>query len=234
MKEKKCQVYFVGAGPGDPELITIKGRKCIEQADLVVRDSSSMTLDQTHALMVETVRGGGTVARVHTGDPSLYGAVREQAILLEREGIPYEIVPGVTAATAAAASARVSFTLPEKVQTLIITRLEGRTPVPEKERLKELSRHNASMALYLSASDPEGIAEGLLAGGYDAKTPVVTAYRVGWPDELILRSRVSTLVETVRTAGIRRQAVFLVLPGQEEEPVSSRLYCPDFLHGFRK
>ena len=137
MKKKRCQVYFVGAGPGDPDLITVKGRKCIERADLVlyagslvpkelvacagedakVVDSSSMTLKETHAMMIETIRSGGTVARVHTGDPSLYGAVKEQMVLLDRDGVNYEIIPGVTVAFAAAAAARVSFTLPEKVQS---------------------------------------------------------------------------------------------------------------------
>ena len=254
MEEKGCRVYFIGAGPGDPELITVKGQNRIKEADMIlytgslvpresvacarkdakVVDSSSMTLDETHAMIVETVRSRGTVARVHTGDPSLYGAIKEQMVLLDKDSITYEIIPGVTAAFAASAAAKVSFTLPEKVQTLIITRIEGRTSMPERERLKELAGHRTAMAIYLSASDPEGIVEGLLAGGYDGETPVVVAYRVGWPEERIFAARISTLVETLKEVDIRRQAVFLVLPGQMDDPVFSRLYSPEFSHGFRK
>lgn len=254
MRKKGCQVCFVGAGPGDPELITVKGRKCIQRADLVlyagslvpkeivacagkrarVVDSSSLTLNEIHALIMERVRVGGTVARVHTGDPSLYGAIKEQMILLDQEGIGYEVIPGVTAAFAAAAAAKISFTLPEKVQSLIVTRLAGRTPVPDLEQLRELARHNTSMAIYLSSFDPERIAEELLTGGYSGDTPIVVACKVGWPGELILTTQLSTLAQVVKEAGINRQAVFLVLPGQKDDPVFSRLYSPDFSHGFRK
>ncbi len=165
------QVYFIGAGPGDPGLITVRGRELIEQADLVlyagslvprevvacarpearVVDSARMNLDETHALMRDTVRSGGLVARVHTGDPSLFGSMREQMALLDRDGIAHAVVPGVTAAFATAARAKVSFTVPEATQTLVITRLAGRAPVPEGERLRELARHGSSVAVYLSA-----------------------------------------------------------------------------------
>ncbi|MGD8388323.1 MAG: cobalt-precorrin-4/precorrin-4 C(11)-methyltransferase, partial [Desulfobacteraceae bacterium] len=186
IRKNAVQVSFVGAGPGDPELITVRGRRAIEEADLVlyagslvpravvacarpearVEDSSSMTLEETHALMKETVRAGGIVARVHTGDPALYGAVREQMVLLRRDGITYQVIPGVTVAFAAAAAAGVSFTLPEKTQSLILTRLEGHTPVPGRERLREMARHQASMAVYLSTGDPEGVVRELRDGGY--------------------------------------------------------------------
>ena len=252
--KRGSKVYFVGAGPGDPELITVKGHKCIQQADLVlytgslvpkevvacakenakVVDSSSMTLNETHAMILETVRSGGTVARVHTGDPSLYGAIKEQMILLDHNGISYEVIPGVTVAFAAAAAAKISFTLPEKVQTLIFTRIEGRTPVPDRERLRDLARHNTSMALYLSSSDPDGVVKELMAGGYSGETPVVVAYRVGWPDELLVTTQLSALADVVKETGIHKQAVFLVLPGQKDDPVFSRLYSPEFSHGFRK
>ena len=184
-------------------------------------------------MMMETVNSGGTVARVHTGDPSLYGAVKEQMIFLDRDGVDYEVVPGVTAAFSAAAAAKISFTLPEKVQTLILTRMEGRTPVPRREQLRDLSRHNAALAIYLSASGPERMVEELLAGGYSRETPVVVAHRVGWPDEGIVATRISGLVEAVRAGDIHRQAVFLILPGQEDDPVFSRLYSREFSHGFR-
>lgn len=252
--KRRSQVYFIGAGPGDPELITVKGHKCIQQADLVlytgslvpkevvacakenakVVDSSSMTLNETHAMILETVRSGGTVARVHTGDPSLYGAIKEQTILLDHNGISYEVIPGVTVAFAAAAAAKISFTLPEKAQTVIFTRMEGRTPVPDRERLRDLARHNTSMALYLSSSDPDGVVKELMAGGYSGETPVVVAYRVGWPDELLVTTQLSALADVVKETGIHKQAVFLVLPGQKDDPVFSRLYSPEFSHGFRK
>lgn len=254
MAKDKCQVYFIGAGPGDPELLTIKGERCIQQADLIlytgslvpkevvaccgenaeVIDSSSMTLEDIHAKILETVRSGGIVARVHTGDPSLYGAVKEQMVLLDHNGIGYEVIPGVTAAFAAAAAAKVSFTLPEKTQTLILTRLAGRTRVPDRERLQDLARHRAALAIYLSASNPEGIVEELLAGGYTEDTPVVVAYRVGWPDELILPTQLCDLPEKIKEMDIGRQVVILVLPGQEDEPIFSKLYSPQFIHGFRK
>jgi len=254
MNKDNIKVYFVGAGPGDPDLLTIKGRRCIQTADLVlyagslvpkevvacaktgarVEDSAAMTLDETHAMIVATVKNGGLVARVHTGDPSLYGAIREQTRLLERDGISYEIIPGVTAAFAAAAAAGISFTLPEKSQSLIITRMEGRTPVPEKEHLESLARHRTSMAIYLSAADSQGLQDNLLAGEYPGDTPVVVAWRVGWPDQIILSTRISRLALSVKEAGIKRQAVFLVLPGQDVETAPSRLYSPDFVHGFRK
>ena len=253
MDDKRSHIYFIGAGPGDPELMTIKGQRCIKEADLVlyagslvsqasvacakedakVVDSSSMTLEQTHAMILETVRSGGTVARVHTGDPSLYGAVKEQMILLDREGVSYEVVPGVTAAFAAAAAAKISFTLPEKVQTLIFTRMEGRTPVPYRERLRDVARHNAALAIYLSAADPDRIVEELLAGGYPRETPVVIAHRVGWPDEMVVATQISGLSKAVRGADIHKQAVFLVLPGQKDDPVFSKLYSQEFSHGFR-
>lgn len=253
MEKTLCPVHFVGAGPGDPELLTLKGRRIIGEADLVlytgslvpeevvafarrgakVVDSSSMTLAETHACMVETVRAGGKVARVHTGDPSLYGAMKEQMALLDREGVAYAVVPGVTAAFAAAAAARVSFTVPEKIQSLVITRLGGRTPVAERERLRELARHRTSMAIYLSASRPEEMVGELLAGGYPEETPVVIGYRIGWPDQTLYRTTLRETAETVVKNSISRQAVFLILPLQEDESTVSRLYSPEFGHGHR-
>lgn len=249
----KAMVYFVGAGPGDPDLITVKGRKCIQDADLVlyagslvpkevvacaredakVVDSSSMTLNETHAMILKTVGSGGMTARVHTGDPSLYGAVKEQMVLLDRDGVSHEVIPGVTAAFAAAAAVRASFTLPEITQTLIFTRIGGRTPVPEQERLSSLAAHGCSLAIYLSTDNPSDVAKELLAGGYADDTPVVVAYRVGWPDEMILHCRISGLSRTVKQAGLKRQALFLVLPGKEKQGPFSKLYDREFPHGFR-
>ncbi|WP_147822298.1 precorrin-4 C(11)-methyltransferase [Salidesulfovibrio onnuriiensis] len=251
------QVYFIGAGPGDPELVTVKGRRLIGEADLVlyagslvppevvacarqgaqVVNSAPMSLEETHALIAETVRQGGMVARVHTGDPALYGAVREQAELLDGENISWEIVPGVTAGFAAAAASRRSFTVPEVTQTLIFSRLEGRTPVPEREHLRELARSRSSMCVYLSAGDPQGVQQALLEGGMPAETLVVEAFRVGWPDQKIVETTLDRLAATARENGFTRQTVFLVLPGQGEHDMGtarSLLYDESFRHMYRK
>lgn len=246
-------VWFVGAGPGDPELLTLKARRIIGTADLVlyagslvppqvvacarpgarVVDSAPLTLEQTHALLRETALAGGTAARVHTGDPSLYGTVREQMRLLHAEGIACSVVPGVTAAFAAAAAAGVSFTAPEVTQSLVITRLEGRTPVPGAERLRELARHGSAMAVYLSAAAPERLEEELAAAGVDPCTPVLAAHRVGWPDQSLAWTTAGGLAETVRSRAFSRQTVFLVLPGEAAGDTASRLYAADFAHGWR-
>ena len=245
-------VYFIGAGPGDPDLLTVKAARLIARADLVlyagslvspdvvalagknarVVDSAPLTLAETHALLATTVRGGGVAARVHTGDPALYGALSEQLRLLAADAIPYAIVPGVTTASAAAAAFGVSFTEPESTQTLILTRLAGRTPMPPEESLAELARHRTSMAIYLSAADPEGVAKALAAGGCPGDTPVAIAHRLGWPGEKRLWATVATLADTVRRAGIDRHTLFLVLPGLGQG-ARSKLYDPSFGHGFR-
>jgi len=248
------QVYFIGAGPGDPELITVKGQRLIGEADLVlyagslvppqvvahakpgarVVDSAPLNLDQTHSLIMETVRAGGAVARVHTGDPSLYGAVREQMRLLNAEGVSYSVVPGVTAAFAAAATANLSLTVPERTQTVILTRTAGRTPMPEGERLRDLARHGCTLAVYLSAADPDPMVADLRAGGLPDATPVLVAYRVGWPDQATYPATLGTLCDTVRAHGLTRQTLFLILPGEDGANHFSKLYAPDFAHGFRE
>ncbi len=251
--KKRGKVYFIGAGPGDPDLITVKGRRLIKEADLVlyagslvpeeviacakdsakIADSSSMTLDETHKLIMETAGSGGMAARVHTGDPSLYGAIAEQMALLDREGIEYEVVPGVSAAFAAAAAAKLSLTYPGGSQTLIFTRTPGRTPVSEKERLAALAAHGCPMLLYLSAGNTGVMVDELYEGGFSGDTPVVIGYKVGWPEERVIFSSLSGLEQTVTEAGIKRQAVFLVIPRKEGES-RSKLYDPGFGHGFRK
>ena len=247
----KGKVFFIGAGPGDPELVTIKGQRLIREADLVlyagslvpevvacarkdawVEDSSPLCLEETHALMRACALAGGMVARVHTGDPALYGAVREQARLLEKDGIPWEVVPGVSAAFAAAAAGKVSFTVPEVTQSLVITRLEGRTPVPERERLRQLAAHGTSLALYLSASEPDRIQAELLSV-LPPETPVLCAYRVGWPDQRLIWANTETLADVIREQGFTRQTVFLILPGQTCADDRSKLYDADFTHGWR-
>jgi precorrin-4/cobalt-precorrin-4 C11-methyltransferase len=258
------RVWFIGAGPGDPELITVKGQRIISQADLVlyagslvppqvvacarpdavVADSAPMNLQQTHAMIRETVHSGGLVARVHTGDPALYGAIREQMALLALENIACGVVPGVTSAFAAAAAAGVSLTLPEITQSVIITRVQGRTPVPEAEQLRHLARRGTAMAIYLSAALPETITEELRAGGLPESTRIIAAYRVGWPDQRLVECTLATLTDTVHQEKLNRQTVFLVLPGNSmhsgiqhpdaASPPCSRLYDADFSHGWRK
>jgi len=246
------KVIFVGAGPGAPDLITVRGQRVIAQADLIVYagslvpravlegakpearlvDSAPLTLEETHRIMAEAAHAGLMVARVHTGDPSLYGTVPEQARLLDAEGIPWEVVPGVSAAFAAAAAAKVAFTLPEGPQTLILTRLPGRTPVPAAEDLTLLARSRAAMAVYLSAPKAEELAQQLSRAGLPPQTPVVVAARVGHPEEEIRKTTLQDLPIDAR--GLTRQTVFLVLPGHETPHPASRLYDPGFAHGFRK
>lgn len=252
-------ISFIGAGPGDPELITVKGKRLIEEADLVVyagslvpeavvagarkgavvRDSSVMTLEETHALMREAALEGKTVARVHTGDPGLYGAVREQMALLAAENIPYQVVPGVTAAFAAAAAAGVSLTVPETVQSFSVTRLGGRTDVPAGQGVRDYAKLGGSLAVYLSAPDAARLERELLAGGVAPDTPVLAAFRVGWPDERLIWTKAGEIAETMAAEKLTRQTVFLVLPGERESEKEgmlsrSRLYAAEFLHGFRK
>lgn len=261
-RHERGMVWFIGAGPGDPELVTVKGRRLIREADLVVYagslvpaalvaeaghdtpqgragvvDSAALTLQETHALCRTCAAAGGLVARVHTGDPSLYGAVREQMALLRQDGIEYAVVPGVTAACAAAAAARVSLTVPEAGQSVVFTRLPGRTTVPERERLSGFAAHGCTLAVYLSVEHVEALRAELAE--LDPATPIVCAYRVGWPEERIVRATVGTVVETVRREGFDRQTLFLILPGEHPDvpggpdaPVS-RLYAPEFAHRCR-
>lgn len=253
--EAPGMVWFIGAGPGDPELITVKGKRLISEADLVlyagslvpgalvacakdgarVLDSSAMTLEESHGLMRDAARAGQLVARVHTGDPLLYGAAREQMQLLQADGIACAVVPGVSAAFAAAAAAGVSLTVPERVQSLAVTRLDGRTPVPAGQGVAEYVRHGGSLAVYLSAKTPDVLAQELRRGGLAGDVPILLAYKVGWPEEKLAWATLASLEETARREGFTRQTVFLVLPGERErESAPSRLYAADFSHGYRK
>ncbi len=250
----KGKVYFIGAGPGDRELITVRGARILKKVPLIIYagslvpcelvqtyasedariiDSAPLTLENTHALIKEAVFQGKDVARVHTGEPSLYGAIHEQIFLLEEDGIEYEVIPGITAAFATACRMGISFTVPEKVQSLIITRSAGRTPMPEKEELKGFASHHSAMAIYLSASNVKKMQQDLLEGGYSPDTMVVIGYRVGWEDEKIVCCSLNDVEGCVLREGITRQAVFLILPAQRERTFS-RLYDPHFSHGFRR
>jgi precorrin-4/cobalt-precorrin-4 C11-methyltransferase len=248
-------VWFVGAGPGDPELITVKGRRLLAEADFIlyagslipramvagakpaarIADSSSLTLEETHALLSASAHAGETAVRLHTGDGGLYGAMREQKLLLDALGVPNAVVPGVSAAFAAAAAAGVSFTVPETTQSLVMTRLHGRTPVPEGQRIRDYARQGGSLAIYLSAGDPDALAGELRAGGLPEKTPVVVAARVSWPEERIVRTTLADLARTMDCEDLSRQTIILVLPGEgPAHSPPSRLYAKDFQHGYRK
>ncbi len=246
-------VYFVGAGPGDPELITVKGRRLLEEADLVVYagslipeamlsavrsdarlvNSASLTLEETHSLLVEGYRRGDRVVRLHSGDPSLYGAIHEQMVLLDRDGVPYEVVPGVSAIFAAAARLKRELTVPGLSQSVILTRLAGRTPVPEAESLRALASHRATLGIYLSVQAIDEVVKAL-SRGYAADTPVVVAYRVGWPDERFIEGTVGDIATKVTREGIGRQALILVgeVFGGRNEMKKSCLYDGRFSHGF--
>lgn len=249
------RVYFVGAGPGDPELITVKGRKLIEEADRIIYagslvpeellssarpnahliDSAALTLEETHASIVEGYRKGELVVRLHSGDPSLYGAIHEQMSLLDRDGIPYDVVPGVSAVFAAAARLKRELTVPGISQTLILTRLAGKTPVPERESLASLAAHGTTLAIYLSVHSIDRLVKEL-SSGYPPDTPVVVAYRVGWEDEAFISGTLYDIARKVKDAGINRQALILVgrVFGERDETKRSLLYNGTFSHGFRK
>lgn len=243
-------VSFIGAGPGDPDLLTVKAKRIIESADLVVyagslvspeivalapfhadvHDSAIMTLEQTHALVRAAALAGKKVARIHTGDPSIYGALAEQIQLLDADSIPWQIVPGVTAAMAAAAAAGISFSIPGLRQSLLITRLEGRTPMPANEALETFSGLGIAMAIYLAGHRCEEVAL-RLAAGLPPDTEVICCSRIGWPEEKIIRTTVGNLSKIAGEIG--RQTVLLVLPGAASRNERSCLYNPDFTHSFR-
>lgn len=255
-KTEKHPVRIVGAGPGDPELITIKGRRALAEADLVVyagslvpeavlawtgksvrlENSAKMHLDQIADVMVRAHAAGQKVVRLHSGDPSLYGAVAEQIRALEQQNVPCEVIPGVTAAFAAAAKLQIEYTLPEICQTLILTRMEGRTPVPEEENLADLAAHQASMAVYLSAGMAERL-QAVLAAAYGENAPVAVVYKVSHQDEKILWTRAGSLAQTMKAEGITRQALVIAgraLSAQKNGFAASRLYDPAFTHGYRQ
>lgn len=253
-------VYFVGAGPGDPELLTLKGKRVIGEADVVIyadslvspevcqlaRDgaeihrSSRLTLEEIGDLMVNSVRQGKKVARVHTGDPSIFGALWEQMAVLDRRGIPYEVVPGVSSIFAAAAALSVELTVPELSQTVIITRLEGRTPVPPAEKLSKLAAHHATLVLFLSVAMMDTVVDQLREGGYAATTPVAVVQRASWDDQKIVRGTLADIAGGVREAGIESHALIMVgaaLAPDLQAPADgprSRLYDKGFSHKHRR
>ena len=247
-------VHFVGAGPGAVDLLTLRGKALLEEADVIiyagslvnpdllgfakpdcaVHDSACMTLEEVIAVMEAAVAQGKTVVRLHTGDPSLYGAIREQMDRLAAMHIGYDVCPGVSSFNAAAASLHAEYTLPGVSQTVILTRAAGRTPVPEGENIRALAAHGASMVLFLSMSLLDRASADLMAGGYAPDTPAAIVYKASWPEEKVLRCTVATLALTAKEHDITKTALVCVGGFLGSDYELSRLYAADFTTAFRE
>ena len=247
-------VYFVGAGPGATDLITVKGQNLLKEADVIIYagslvneehlelakeecriyNSASMTLEEVVQVMKEAEKSGKTTVRLHTGDPSIYGAIREQMDLLDEEKISYQVVPGVSSFCGAAAALKAEYTLPEVSQTVIITRMAGRTPVPEKEEIALLASHQATMAIFLSTGLLEPLKERLLAGGYCEDTPAAIVYKATWPEEKVFYGTVGTLPGIAKENNITKTALILVGEFLGDAYERSKLYDPSFTHEYRE
>ena len=247
-------VHFVGAGCGAADLITVRGAKLLSEADVIIyagslvnpalldyagpnceiHDSARMTLEQVIGVIEAAEAAGKTTVRLHTGDSSLYGAVREQFDALEVRGIKYDVCPGVSAFCGAAAALRAEYTLPGVTQSVVITRAAGRTAVPERESIRAFAAHRATMVLFLSASLAEDVQRQLIEGGYGPDTPAAIVYRATWPDERIYRCNLASLADTARQNGLNRTALILVGHFLDQDYERSRLYDPEFETGYRK
>ncbi|MFQ5680939.1 MAG: precorrin-4 C(11)-methyltransferase [Candidatus Omnitrophota bacterium] len=245
---KPDKIYFVGAGPGDPDLLTVKARRIIRRADIIIYagslvsqdvvdiasaaaryDSSRMSLEEIFAIMEKWRRKNKLIVRLHSGDPCIYGAIQEQMDWCLRQGIDCEVVPGVSCYQAAAAGLRQELTLPGVSQTVILSRLSGRTRVPPKEDLSKLAQARATMAIFLSAQNINGVAKRLIAGGYKQETPVIVVSRVSRPDELRISGTLSDIALRLKEANIRRQAIIIVGNILNKRYRRSRLYGKDRL-----
>lgn len=248
-------IHFVGAGSGGADLITVRGARLLSEAQCIiyagslvnpevlqykgehtqVYDSAGMTMEEVLAVMQEQEARGGTTVRLHTGDPCLYGAIREQMDELDKLGIAYDYTPGVSSFCGAASALNAEYTLPDVSQSVIITRMEGRTPVPEKERLRLMASHGCTMVLFLSTGLLEQVEQELLAGGaYGPDTPAAIVYKATWPDEKVFRCTVSTLAQTARDNHITKTALITIGDFLGKEYERSKLYDPTFTHGCRE
>ena len=246
-------IHFIGAGPGAADLITVRGARLLREADVIiyagslvnpallenkkedcaVYDSASMTLEDVIDVMKATEASGGTTVRLHTGDPSLYGAILEQIDRLDELEIAYDVTPGVSSFSGAAAALEAEYTLPEVSQSVIITRMAGRTPVPEREKLSKMASHGCTMVLFLSTGLLEDVERELMEGGYEPDTPAAIVYKATWPEQRVYRCTVSTLARTAKENQVTKTALITVggfLGGQYER---SKLYDPGFTHGYR-
>lgn len=247
-------VHFVGAGPGAPDLITMRGAALLRKADCIIyagslvnpallemakdkceiHNSATMTLEQVLEVIARRDAAGKDIVRLHTGDASLFGAIREQMDALDRMGIAYDDTPGVSSFCGAAAALNAEYTLPGVSQSLIITRMAGRTPVPEKENLAELASHQASMVLFLSSGMMEQVQAQLLKGGYNEQTPAAIVYKASWPDEKVIRCTVGTLAQVGAEHGIYKTALLLIGDFLDCGYERSKLYDPGFTTEFRQ
>ena len=248
-------VHFVGAGSGAPDLITLRGKRLIENADVIiyagslvnpqlledkkeaaaVYNSAKMTLEEVLAVMEQAEKEGKTTVRLHTGDPCLYGAIREQMDALDARGIAYDDTPGVSSFQAAAAALNLEYTLPDVSQSVIITRMEGRTPVPEKERIESFAAHGATMVIFLSTGMLEELSARLVAGGYERTAPAAIVYKASWEDEQKYVCTVETLAQTAQEHGITKTALIIVGDVVSQSSYSrSKLYDPTFTTEFRE
>lgn len=246
-------IHFVGAGSGAADLITVRGQKLLQQADMIIyagslvnpqllsyakegceiHNSASMTLEEVIAVMERGEQEGKMTVRLHTGDPCLYGAIREQMDLLDQKGISYDVVPGVSSFCGAAAALKAEYTLPDVSQTVIITRMAGRTPVPEREEMKRLASHGSTMVIFLSTGLLPQLREQLLEGGYSEDTPAAIVYKATWPEEKVFRCTVGTLPETAQQNNITKTALITVGGFLGNQYDRSKLYDPTFTHEFR-
>ena len=247
-------VHFVGAGPGAPDLITRRGAALLEQADVVVYagslvnpallglcqegcrvyDSARMTLEEVLDVMISVSQRGEQVVRLHTGDPSLYGAIREQMDILREKNIPFDVTPGVSSFCAAAGAVEGEYTLPGVSQSVIITRMAGRTPVPERESIPALAAHGATMVIFLSAGMLDKLQEQLLQGAYTLETPAALVYKASWPEEKVVRCSLGELAQKGREHNISKTALVLVGDFLAGDYQRSKLYDPSFTTGYRE
>jgi precorrin-4/cobalt-precorrin-4 C11-methyltransferase len=247
-------IYFIGAGPGDVDLITVKGRKLLEAADVVIyagslvwdahlkfckkecifHNSASMTLEQVIEVMSQAEQQGKTTVRLHTGDPTIYGAIREQMDCLIEQNIDYEVIPGVSSFTASCAAIKREFTLPNVSQTVIITRMEGKTPVPKYEDLELLAAHKCSMAIFLSVQDIDKVVEKLIKGYQRSDVPVAVVYKATWPEQKLIFGTLENIAEKVKNEDIKNFSQILVGDFIEGAYERSLLYHPEFTHAFRE
>ena len=246
-------VHIVGAGSGAADLITLRGQRLLSEADVIIyagslvnpalldyakegceiHDSAKMTLEEVIAVVKKAEAAGKTVMRLHTGDPCLYGAIREQMDELDKLGIPYDVTPGVSSFSGAAAALREEYTLPDVSQSVVITRMAGRTPVPERESIRSFAAHGATMVIFLSSGMIPELAQELMAGGYGADSPAAIVYKATWPDEKVLRCTVSTLAETAERENVHNLALIIVGDFLKHEYSRSKLYDPGFTTAFR-
>ncbi|RKW33738.1 MAG: precorrin-4 C(11)-methyltransferase [Lachnoanaerobaculum sp.] len=246
-------VYFIGAGPGDPELLTIKGKKIIDSADVIiyagslvnrevlkdrksgakVYNSATMHLEEVIEVMKEAEKKNLMTVRVHTGDPAIFGAHREQMDALEREGIEFCVIPGVSSFVAAAAALKKEYTLPEVTQSIILTRMEGRTPMPEKESIEAFAKHQATMVIFLSANRIEELVEQLQTS-YPVDTPIALVYKASWPEEKIIQGNLGNIAELVRKANITKTGLIVVGRFLGDQYALSKLYDKHFSHEYRE